>query len=288
MANPAAGTESKGTVRDMNKLMRILSAFAMFLLLLSASVSYAAANTGISSKKWTLSYSYETVKIDPEDADEWLDNIQFHSLRLGYIYSKRLEFGIMLGRSGDFDRKGDTDSTISWDYKETHLGTDVKFNVYSKSIGTNKDISFYAKGYVKYRVSEDESAWLDGLYIVHERYTSHWYAPGYSIGIDFLFGKKKNIYAGLEYAREADAYAGERKLAKFDEVVQIYAINAGFRFGKSAEKPKETPGVPLMNTINGLSESEWHSVMGGRSELDLGNYRPSGNFGGYGNAWFGN
>lgn len=288
MANPAAGTESKGTVRDMNKLMRILSAFAMFLLLLSASVSYAAADTGISSKKWTLSYSYETVKIDPEDADEWLDNIQFNSLRLGYIYSKRLEFGIMLGRSGDFDRKGDTDSNISVDYKETNLGTDVKFNVYSKSIGNSKEVALYARGYVKYLVAESEIEWGYGIYTVRETSKVHVYAPGYSIGIDFLFGKKKNLYVGLEYAREADTYAGERKLAKFDEVAQIYAINAGFRFGKSAEKPKETPGVPLMNTINGLSESDWHSVMGGRSELDLGNYRPSGNFGGDGNAWFGN
>ena len=66
------------------------------------------------------------------------------------------------------------------------------------------------------------------------------------------------------------------------------SFHFGCRFGKSDIVEEEKTEKPLMNTINGLSESEWNRITGGRSELDFGNFHPNGNFGGYGNAWFGN
>ena len=268
----------------MKKIIRVFSAFSILAFCLSLPEAYATVSNDSSVKKWDLSYSYELSYIDDEDdADTWIDDISYSSLRLGYYYNKMFEFGLSYGFNNNSSLNGDSHDVRSYDYQETFIKADIKLKTPGISISDNSSLNLYARGYMKYSYANCDWEFTDDDKL-HQ--TASWYSPGYGVGIDVFFGKKKKFHAGLEYNWQADSYNGYGKLAKFDDVKRMLGVNIGWRFGKSTEKHESV--APLMNTVNGLPEVEWKRVTGGINELDRGiYYRPNVNFGSYGNNWFG-
>ena len=269
---------------------------SLFLLIL---FSVPANSKGLEDR-YRFSFGLGSVRVPDRgyEKEDWLNMDVFD---IGYSYKDRLEFGISI-------EKDDSSDSDWWEddggyFKHRALGAFARFTAIDLSVLSFFSIQIHAAGSLHYVDREYKYGGFGSCsYNMGTSTCSNYYAqgdewyirPGVSAGLDFAFGKQKSFIIGLEVgivgsdiknhiaaSFKKDSYSG----SGYYDREHIYL---SWRFGKGAEKPKETPGVPLMNTINGLSESDWHSVMGGRSELDLGNYRPSGNFGGYGNAWFGN